>query len=134
MTPAFLLIASVLIAASVFIKATLTKYARIPAVVVLIAMGAALRAADERFDIVAASAEEVLSFLADVGVAVLLFHVGLRSDVDGLVKQLPRAALVWICTVAVSGAAGCASAWMLGFGLLPALFVGVAMSATSVGV
>jgi Kef-type K+ transport system membrane component KefB len=78
---------------------------------------------------------ERLDVLGQFGVVILLFKVGLNSDITGLLKQLRRAIAIWFSNVAVAGLAGFLAAnALLDYALLPSLFVAVAMSATSIGV
>jgi len=130
----FLLIVGLLIVLATLIRTWSAKYARIPPVVGLMALGVGLRFAQGRWNLMGAQAEWTLDFLAKVGVAALLFRVGLRSDMAGLRRQLPRASGVWVSNVVVSAGLGFATVWALGWGVIPALFVGVAMSATSISI
>ena len=134
MEPIFLLVISVLIALSILTKAWSKRYFRLPPVVGFIGLGFVLRAIDARWSFMIEQAEWTLEFLANVGVAALLFRVGLRSDIEGLRRQLPRASWVWIWNVAISAGLGFAVARLLDWGPIPAAFVAVAMSATSVGI
>lgn len=80
-------------------------------------------------------AEELLVILSTVGVFALLFRVGLKSDLDSLADYLVRATPIWAGNVLVSGLLGYAAArWALGYALIPSLFCGVALTASSVGV
>lgn len=79
--------------------------------------------------------EDGLSLFAQIGVVVLLFRVGLESEPALLARQIPRASAVWLGDVTVSGGLGfVTSHFLLGYGLVPSLFVAAALSATSVGV
>jgi Na+:H+ antiporter len=77
---------------------------------------------------------EVLDALAELGVLLLLFEVGLESDLDELLRAGLQAALVAVVGVLVPFAAGYAV--MAGFGHPPllAVFVGATLTATSVGI
>lgn len=78
---------------------------------------------------------EQVPLLAQIGIVVLLFRVGLESDLDKLRSQLARAMLIWVPNMAIGGAAVFALVLVWpGLGLIPALFAGVAASATSIGV
>lgn len=79
--------------------------------------------------------QQVFPFLAELGVIALLFGVGLESDLTSLLDQLPAAS--WIGTGNVVGSGGIAFAtgyWLIGWPLVPSLFVATALTATSVGV
>jgi Kef-type K+ transport system membrane component KefB len=81
-------------------------------------------------------ADPTLAFLAQLGVLILLFDVGLEADVKALARVGPSAALVaTVGVVAPLGLGFGAAAWLLPD--RPALvwvFVGATLSATSVGI
>ncbi|NET50391.1 MAG: cation:proton antiporter [Merismopedia sp. SIO2A8] len=78
---------------------------------------------------------EVLSVLAELGVIILLFEIGLESDLRELTKVGYQAAIVAVVGVAVPFIGGT-------FGLMtlfhtpvvPAIFAGAALTATSIGI
>lgn len=80
--------------------------------------------------------EPTLYILAEVGVLVLLFDVGLETDVRALVRVGPSALLVALIGVAAPLALGWAvAAWLLPTSPQAAhIFVGATLSATSVGI
>ncbi len=77
---------------------------------------------------------DVLHALAELGVLVLLFEVGLESDVDELLEAGLQATLVALVGVALPFAAGYAVMQWLGHPPLVAVFVGATFTATSVGI
>jgi Kef-type K+ transport system membrane component KefB len=78
---------------------------------------------------------EVLRFFGELGIIALLFRVGLESNLDKLIRQLRRASVVWLCNISASGLLGFVTAyWGLNLGLIASLFIGVAMTATSIGI
>jgi Kef-type K+ transport system membrane component KefB len=78
---------------------------------------------------------EIFEFLAKVGIITLLFKVGLESNIKGLLGQLRNASLVWLGDVTVSGLMGFLAAfYILGLSDVQAIFVAIALTATSVGV
>ncbi len=77
---------------------------------------------------------EVLHALAELGVLILLFEVGLESDLAKLLKAGPQAVLVALVGVVVPFAAGFGLMHGLGHPGLVAVFVGATLTATSVGV
>ena len=128
-TPLLFLIVSGLLLAAILVKAGMRKV-RLPAVVGYLFLGLGLRALNEELALLSETSVETLDFLGQLGVASLLFHVGLRSNLNSLFALLPRASVIWISDVAFSGAFGFFSTRWLGFGLAPSLFVGVAASAS----
>lgn len=107
----------------------------VPPLIGYFLLGFALRLADTRWALLGASGHQIFEFLGYVGIIVLLFRVGLESDLPKLVERLPPASVVWAGNVAVSGGLGYwAAAYGLEWPLLPSLFVAIALTATSVGV
>ncbi len=81
-------------------------------------------------------ADPTLHFLAEVGVLLLLFEVGLESDLRALVRVGPSALLVAVVGVVAPVALGWGvTAWLLPESpLLVHLFIGATLAATSVGI
>ena len=81
-------------------------------------------------------ADPTLHFLAEVGVLLLLFEVGLESDLRALIRVGPSALLVAVFGVVAPVALGWgATAWLLPESpLLVHLFIGATLAATSVGI
>jgi Kef-type K+ transport system membrane component KefB len=78
---------------------------------------------------------EVISVLAELGVIVLLFEIGLESNLKDLMAVGIQATIVACVGVVVPFAAGTAGL-MIFFGLdaIPAIFAGAALTATSIGI
>lgn len=81
------------------------------------------------------SQSEVISVLAELGVIILLFEIGLESDLRQL-KEVGVQAIVVACVgVAVPFAAGTVGLMSLfGVPAIPAIFAGAALTATSIGI
>jgi Kef-type K+ transport system membrane component KefB len=77
---------------------------------------------------------QVLHALAELGVLILLFEVGLESDLGELLRVGLQATLVALVGVAVPFAVGYAVMDWLGHPALLAVFVGVTFTATNVGI
>ncbi|MGH8773242.1 MAG: cation:proton antiporter, partial [Burkholderiales bacterium] len=81
--------------------------------------------------------DPILAFLAQLGVVILLFQIGLESDLDSMRRVGARALFVAVIGVGVPFALG---AYVIGPWLLPQeneiahLFLGAALTATSVGI
>ena len=76
----------------------------------------------------------VVHLLAEIGVIILLFQIGLETDLRRLLKTGGAAAAVAIVGVALPFALGFAVASSLGLGHLEALVISAALTATSVGI
>ena len=78
---------------------------------------------------------EVLSVLAELGVIILLFEIGLESNLKELLEVGPQAGLVAVVGVAVPFGAGTVGLMTLfGIAAVPAIFAGAALTATSIGI
>jgi monovalent cation:proton antiporter-2 (CPA2) family protein len=77
---------------------------------------------------------DALHALAELGVLILLFEVGLESDLQDLLRAGPQATLVGVVGVVVPFAVGFAIMRGLGYPALVAIFVGATLTATSVGI
>lgn len=107
----------------------------VPPLVGYFVLGFLLRLVDVRWALLGEPGHQVFEFLAYLGIVILLFRVGLESDLPGLIRRLPSATVIWVGNVAVSGGLDfwAASQW-LGWALIPSLFVAIALTATSVGI
>jgi Kef-type K+ transport system membrane component KefB len=111
------------------------KRVGVPDVVGYLAVGVAIRLVCDTLEVSLDELWGLIEFLARIGVICLLFRAGLESNLDGLLRQLRHASLVWFFDVAVSGFAGFAvTYWVLGLGMVPSVFVAVALTPTSVGI
>jgi Kef-type K+ transport system membrane component KefB len=78
---------------------------------------------------------EVVSVLSELGVVILLFEIGLQSNLPELLRVGPQAAVVACVGVAAPFAAGTLGLMTLfGVDLIPAVFAGAALTATSIGI
>ncbi|MGB3615676.1 MAG: cation:proton antiporter [Elainellaceae cyanobacterium] len=82
-----------------------------------------------------ASQSEVISVLSELGVILLLFEIGLESDLEELIRVGPQAAVVAVIGVVAPFALGTASLiGLFGVPTIPAVFAGAALTATSIGI
>ncbi len=89
----------------------------------------------EAFDYVFHAQGEVISVLAELGVVILLFEIGLESDLKELLRVGPQATLVAIVGVVTPFALGTAGLMLLfQTPVIPAIFAGAALTATSIGI
>jgi Kef-type K+ transport system membrane component KefB len=78
---------------------------------------------------------EVVKLLAEIGIILLLFEVGLETDLGKLVRSGGRAALVAVAGFVLPFLLGFAlTRWVFGLDLLVALFAGGTLTATSIGI
>lgn len=81
------------------------------------------------------SQSEIISVLAELGVIVLLFEIGLESDLRQLKEVGIQAVFVAVVGVAVPFAAGTAGLMIIFHtAAIPAIFAGAALTATSIGI
>lgn len=82
-----------------------------------------------------ASSSEVISVLAELGVIILLFEIGLESDLRELQKVGARAAIVAVVGVVAPFVGGTVGLVLIfGMPTIPAVFAGAALTATSIGI
>jgi Kef-type K+ transport system membrane component KefB len=82
-----------------------------------------------------AAQSEVISVLAEIGVVILLFEIGLESDLKELLRVGPQAAIVAVVGVAMPFAMGTAGLMTIfQVPAVPAIFTGAALTATSIGI
>jgi Kef-type K+ transport system membrane component KefB len=82
-----------------------------------------------------ATQSEIISVLAELGVIILLFEIGLESNLQELIKVGPQAAIVAVIGVVAPFAAGTAGlVYLFQTPLVPAIFAGAALTATSIGI
>lgn len=80
-------------------------------------------------------ATEVIRLLAEVGVIMLLIEVGLETDVRRLVATGKESVIVAIGGfLAPFGLGFSAAYWLFGLPMLVSLFIGGALTATSIGI
>ena len=77
---------------------------------------------------------DVLHLLGELGVVILLFSIGLETDLKRLLKAGPAATAVALAGVFLPFVCGYAAARLLGLSNLVAVVTGAAMTATSVGI
>ena len=77
---------------------------------------------------------EILEFLAELGAVFLLFMVGLETRLKDILAVGKEAFLVAVLGVALPFLGGYLYGLEIGFETLPALFLGTALVATSVGI
>ncbi|CUH12037.1 glutathione-regulated potassium-efflux system protein KefB [Jannaschia seosinensis] len=133
-TSILILLIGILVAAAVVVRAGLSR-TYVPSLVGYMALGFLLRLADDRWNFLSEQGDFAFEILAELGIIVLLFRVGLESDLQGLRRQLGSASVIWLGNVALSATAGYfVMTYLLGFDQIPSLIAAVAMTATSIGV
>ncbi|MFK7963604.1 MAG: cation:proton antiporter [Burkholderiaceae bacterium] len=125
---------SMILLMSVPIQA-LMKHLALPPMVGFIGLGIGLSVLNSSKPLIPTSVTDQITMLGQLGVLALLFRVGLESDLSSLLSQLRRATLIWLPNMLVPAALAFALIWAWpGLGLLPAMLIGIAASATSIGV
>lgn len=108
---------------------------RLPAAIGWLFIGIGLRATDSQWSWLEDGPHEVFGLLGTLGVACLLFRVGLQCHLQSLIDQLARAVRIWLVDFSLSGLVGfCAAYYLLHLSLPTSLIVATALTATSVGV
>jgi Kef-type K+ transport system membrane component KefB len=77
---------------------------------------------------------EVIHLLAEIGVILLLFQIGLETNLGRFIRVGPASAAVAVTGVVLPFVLGYYTAMWLGLGALPAVVCGAALTATSVGI
>ncbi|WP_036486140.1 cation:proton antiporter [Myxosarcina sp. GI1] len=89
----------------------------------------------EAAESVFATQSEVIGLLSELGVIILLFEIGLESDLKELIRVGPQAAVVAVVGVVAPFAAGTAGlVYIFNVPAIPAIFAGAALTATSIGI
>lgn len=81
------------------------------------------------------SLSEIITVLSELGVVILLFEIGLESDLKELIRVGPKAAVVAVVGVVapfVMGTVGLM--YLFHVEAIPAIFAGAALTATSIGI
>ncbi len=98
-------------------------------------LGVSLHTLDHFWGIVPPSSANVLEFLSEFGIIVLLFRVGLNCNPKTLFHRLPGATLIAAVNIVLSGWLGFAAArGLIGLPLVSSLFIGAALTTTSIGI
>ena len=106
-----------------------------PLLIIYVGVGMLLSWLNTRIPLLDHGSRHSLGLLAEAGLVLLLFKVGLESDLKGLLQQLPNASWIWLWNVLFSGVLGFAAAYYLAdFSLFTSIFIAVALTATSLGV
>ena len=78
---------------------------------------------------------QLIGMLAEIGIILLLFKVGLETDIRRLVSTGAKAMMVAVMGFVFPFVFGfAASYWLVGLEMLPALFIGGTLTATSIGI
>lgn len=132
--PVLVAMVGLLIMLAVIVRALLERCG-LPALIGFLALGLAVRFLQERTGWLGESGRRILELLGSLGVISLLFRVGLEGDLRGLLKQLRGASLIRGVNIIICAALGyLVGYYLLDLGNIPSLVVGIAMTATSVGI
>lgn len=129
-----ILMVGVLICLAILVKSAL-KASPIPPLIGYIALGFAVRILDVPLGFLTPEVLNSFSFLSTLGIITVLFRVGLESNITGLIRQLPRASVVWVANVVTSAALGyLAARYLLNLSVIPSMFIATALTATSMSI
>ncbi len=78
--------------------------------------------------------DRVLHALAELGVLILLFQIGLHTDLRSLAKVGPTALVTGLVGVVLPFGGGTLAALALGVPTMPSVVIGAALTATSIGI
>ncbi len=78
--------------------------------------------------------DPVIHSMSELGVLILLFEIGLHTDLRSLVKVGSEAVAVALVGVALPFALGYGTGVALGLAMIPAILCGAALTATSIGI
>jgi Kef-type K+ transport system membrane component KefB len=134
LVPLEIFLTGIVVVLAILIKYGLTRL-KLPSLVGFLLLGFCLRVIGEAAGFLSEPLLDLFEFLGSIGLFILLFRVGLQSNLAALLRQLREASAIWIGDILVSGTFGFAVArFWLGLELIPCLFVAAALTATSVGV
>ena len=132
--PFFVLTVGAAIIVSILLKSWLKRIG-VPGLIGFIILGFGIRCLDGCLGIFGEPGFRIFEFLGSVGMFTLLFKVCLESDLSGLLRQQKLAGAVAASGIIFSAVLGYVTAYyLLELGMIPSLFAGIAMTATSVGV
>lgn len=111
------------------------KRANIPSLAGFIVLGIIIRVIDSNTGFLTDEFSGIFDFLAEVGIILLLFRVGLESNLAGLRRQLKQASIIWLGNIIFSGILGYVVAYFaFELTLIQSLFIAIALTATSVAI
>ncbi|MGK7872991.1 MAG: cation:proton antiporter [Xenococcaceae cyanobacterium] len=132
--PILILLMGAIVVLAILLKSGLEQIG-IPPLVGYLLLGLSLSFIDREWNLLSPVGREIFEFLADIGIISLLFRVGLESKLAKLMRQLRQASVIWAGNVFTSGLLGfLVASSLLKLELIPSLFIGIAMTATSVGI
>lgn len=107
---------------------------KLPPLIGYILLGWLTRTVGEHYGLLGAHLIFTFNVLSKIGVVLLLFHIGMDTNIKKLLAVVGKAGFVSIIEIIVSGAAAFLAAYFFSMGLAASLIVGLAMTATSIGV
>jgi len=132
--PTTVLIFGMVIVAVIFIRSLLDRI-HVPAVAGYIIFGLILRGVINKSPVGGENFDYVFDFLGNIGIFALLFRVGLESNFKSLVKRLPKASIIWVSDVLLSGIIAYLSCYLiLGIRDVSSLVIATSLTASSVAV
>jgi len=133
-TAFYIFLTGLLVSLSLWIKALFHRIS-LPPLIGLVALGWVCSALDRQWELLPENAPAILNFLSEAGIIVLLFRIGFKSRIKALEKQMSRASLLALSNIALSAVLGfCTAYYLLGVAFISSLFIGIALTATSIGI
>lgn len=130
----YILLVGMIIVISIFIKYGFDLIG-VPALIGYFVLGIIVKSLDDQFSFLESEGMDIIEFLADLGIIAMLLKIGLESKLSRLIKLLPKASVIWVGDVLISGVFGfVTSYYLIGWQIIPSLFVATAFTVTSVGI
>lgn len=128
------LVIGLIISLSIILK-SFGRKVNIPSVLIYLLIGFALKLLDVQHSFLTEQVHSSFELLGKIGVVVLLFDVGLKSQLESLLSHLRAATPIWLSNVFFCSLIGFAVGfWILQIDIIPSLFLATAFTATSVGI
>ena len=114
-------------------KALLARFSIVP-IVGFIFLGWLFRLSDQHFSFIPDAMPSSLFLMAKIGIVFLLFHIWLESHLKRMLHFVGQAGFIALINILFSGTLGFLAAQAFHFSMATSLFIGVALTATSIGV
>jgi Na+:H+ antiporter len=113
---------------------TIFKRFKLSPIIGYILLGWIISSVGKHFNLLSEQMNFVFNLLAKIGVILLLFHIGIESNLKKLLNVIGKAGFVSLCEIFVSGILAFWVSYAFGLSLAASLIIGISMTATSIGV